>query len=54
MRGFGWEPTGWESQACQSAAKALEAVRPDASYGEMRAIAREASALGRNDPVALG
>jgi hypothetical protein len=43
MRGFGWEPTGWESQACQSAAKALEAVRPDASYGEMRAIAREAT-----------
>ena len=42
MRGSSWGPTTWETQACQAAAQALEGVRPDASYNEMRAVAREA------------
>jgi excisionase family DNA binding protein len=42
MRGSSWKPTTWESKACQAAAKALEGVRPDASYYEMWAVAREA------------
>ena len=42
MRGSSWKPTTWESQACQAAAQALEGVRPDASYNEMRAVALEA------------
>jgi hypothetical protein len=42
MRYSSLEPTAWESQASQAAAKALEDVRPDAPYDEMRAAAREA------------
>jgi hypothetical protein len=42
MRGSAWGPTTWETQACQAAAHALEGVRPDAAYNEMRAVAREA------------
>lgn len=42
MRYTSWKPTAWESQACQAAAKALEDVRTDASYDEMRAVARGA------------
>lgn len=42
MRGSSWQPSTWESQAVQAAAKALEGVRPDAPYHEMSAVAREA------------
>jgi excisionase family DNA binding protein len=43
MRGYPWEPSTWVSQACQAAAQALEGVRPDAAYSEMRALTREAA-----------
>jgi hypothetical protein len=42
MRYSSLEPTAWESQACRAAAKALEDVRSDAPYDEIRAVAREA------------
>lgn len=43
MRGYACEPTTWELQARQAAAKAVEGLRSDASYDEMRAVAREAA-----------
>jgi hypothetical protein len=42
MIGYSWKPTTWEAQARAAAAKALENVRPDASYQEMCSVAHAA------------
>jgi hypothetical protein len=43
LKGFSWSPTEWDIKARQLAAKAIEqGLGPDASYDEMRTVAKKA------------